>query len=355
MVKPKLAGKAQTVLGIIEGKELGITLTHEHLLIDSKYIFTEPSGASQKGLAYEKVGWGNLSWLRYHPYENLDNVQLLDEQEAIHEALLYQQAGGTTIVDVTNTGIGRDPKALARISRATELNIIMGSGYYTAPCLGLEMSGKTEAEITEEIVRDITVGVSDSAICAGLIGEIGCSWPLQDNERKVLRAAARAQQRTGACLSVHPGRNRKAPFEIIEILGEAGAELSRVIMCHIDVRIRDHDGRCELLKTGCVVEYDLWGWEGHFPSYWTAENFMDIPNDTQRIYEVRQLIEEGYIDKIVISHDICCKSRRVRYGGWGYSHILNYIVLMMLQRGVTQEQIKRIMVENPKRLLCFAT
>jgi phosphotriesterase-related protein len=353
MAKSELAGKAQTVLGVIEGKDLGITLTHEHLLIDGKYIFTEPSGASERGLAYEKVGWSNLSWLRYHPYENLDNMRLLDEQEAIDEAMLYKQAGGRTIVDVTNIGIGRDPKALARISRATGLNVVMGCGYYTAPSLSPEMSAKTEEEISDEMVRDITVGVDASAIRAGLIGEIGCSWPLQDNERKVLRAAAQAQQRTGASISVHPGRNRKAPFEIIKILGEAGADISRVILCHIDARIRDHSERGKLLRTGGVIEYDLWGWEGHFPSYWTAEDFLDIPNDTQRIYEVRQLIEEGYIDQILISHDICCKSRRVRYGGWGYSHILNYVVPMMLQRGMTREQIDRIMVENPKRLLCF--
>ena len=353
MVKSELAGKAQTVLGVIEGKDLGITLTHEHLLIDGKLIFTEPSGASERGLAYEKVSWSNLSWLRYHPYENLDNMRLLDEQEAINEALLYKQAGGRTIVDVTNIGIGRDPKALARISQATGLNVVMGSGYYTAPCLSPEISAKTEEEITDEIVRDITVGVGASAICAGLIGEIGCSWPLQDNERKVLRAAAQAQQRTGASISVHPGRNRKAPFEITEILGEAGADLSRVIMCHIDARLREHSERRDLAKAGCVLEYDLWGWEGHFPSYWTAEDFLDIPNDTQRIYEVRQLIEEGYTDQIFISHDICCKSRRVCYGGWGYSHVLNYVVPMMLQRGMTREQIDSIMVENPKRLLCF--
>ena len=353
MAKSELAGKAQTVLGVIEGKDLGITLTHEHLFIDGKNIFTEPSGASERDLAYEKVGWNNLSWLRYHPYENLDNLRLLDEQEAIDEATLYQRAGGKTIVDVTINDIGRDSKALARISQATGLNIIMGSGYYTASCHSPEMPAKTEEDIAEEIVRDITAGVGAGAIRAGLIGELGCSWPLQDNERKVLRAAARAQQRTGASISVHPGRNKKAPFGIIEILGEANADLRRVIMCHIDARLREHGERSRLLQSGCVLEYDLWGWEGHFPSYWTAEAFLDLPNDTQRIYEVRQLIDEGYIDQIVISHDICCKSRRVCYGGWGYSHILNYVVPMMLQRGMTREQIDSIMVENPKRLLCF--
>lgn len=350
----QLTGKAQTVLGAIEGRDLGVTLPHEHLVFDGEAIFTEPSAATDRGLAHMPVSWENLSWLRYHPYENLDNVQLLDEQEAIDEAMLFKKASGSTIVDLTITGIGRDPRALARISRSTGLNIIMGAGYYVRPSLKPEMSSMTEEEITGEIVRDITIGVGDSGIRAGIIGEIGCSWPLHDDERKVIRAAARAQQRTGASINMHPGRNREAPFEIIEILRDAGADVGRVVISHIDARIRDHGERCRLARTGCYLEYDLWGWEGHFPSYWTADDFLDLPNDTQRIYEMLQLIDEGYLNQLLISHDMCIKSRRVRYGGWGYSHISNYAVPMMLKRGMTPEQIHTIMVENPRRLLTFA-
>jgi phosphotriesterase-related protein len=353
MAISQIAGKAQTVLGMTESQDLGVTLTHEHLFIDGKCLFTEPEAASEQALAYEPVDWHNLSWLRYHPYENLDNMRLLDEPEAIDEAMLFKKAGGRTIVDATITGIGRDPRALARVSRLTGLNIIMGSGYYTAPSLGPEFAARTEPEIAQEIIRDITVGVGNTGICSGLIGEIGCSWPLHDYERKVLKAAAKAQQKTGACLSVHPGRNRKAPFEVIDILEKSGADLSRVIICHIDARIRDHEGRTQLLQKGCILEYDLWGWEGHFPNYWTADEYMDLPNDTQRIYEIRQHIEEGYLNQLVMSHDICAKTRRVRYGGWGYAHILNYVVPMMRQRGITQEQINTIIISNPRRLLTF--
>jgi len=72
----KFAGKAQTVLGLVEGKDLGVTLPHEHLVVDGKAFYAEPSGATNRGLADKLVGMGNLSWLRYHPYENLDNVRL---------------------------------------------------------------------------------------------------------------------------------------------------------------------------------------------------------------------------------------------------------------------------------------
>lgn len=348
----RLVGKAQTVLGAIDPANLGITLPHEHLVVDAKTIVTEPDGASERGLAYKPVSLENLSWLRYHPYASVDNMQLLDEQEAINEAMLFKQAGGNTIVDLTGRGIGRDPKALARISRATGLNLIMGAGYHAAPSHPPDVALKSEEEITEEIVRDITTGVGDTGICAGIIGEIGGSWPLLDVERKVMRAAARAQQRTGASLNIHPGRKEECPLEIVEVLDDAGADISRVIMSHIDARIRSHKERCKLLKTGCYIEYDLWGWEGHFPLYFTGD-LLDLPNDTQRVYDLLQLIDEGYLNQILISHDICTKSRRVCYGGWGYAHISNYVVPMMLKRGMTNEQINTIMVENPKRLLQF--
>ena len=186
-----------------------------------------------------------------------------------------------------------------------------------------------------------------------VIGEIGCTWPLQDNERKVLRAAARAQQLTGASINIHPGRKVEALFEIAEVLADAGADLNRVIMSHVDIRIHDHSERCKLAKTGCCIEYDNCGWEGLYRVSSTPDLFVELPNDTQRVYDILQLIDEGYLNQVLISQDIFLKSKRVRYGGWGYVHISNYVVPMMLKRGMTNEQINTIMVENPKRLLCF--
>ena len=69
--------------------------------------------------------------LGYWPSQNKDNFMLLDEDEAIKEAMHFKAAGGNSIVELTSIGLSRNPKALARISRKTGLNIIMGSGYYT--------------------------------------------------------------------------------------------------------------------------------------------------------------------------------------------------------------------------------
>ena len=88
--------RAQTVLGPIADHELGVTLPHEHLVFDGSSIFAEPAASSDRDMARAAVGWETLSWLRYHPYENLDNVRMLDEDEAESELALYHKAGGGT-------------------------------------------------------------------------------------------------------------------------------------------------------------------------------------------------------------------------------------------------------------------
>jgi phosphotriesterase-related protein len=284
--------------------------------------------------------------------ENIDNMQLLDEQEAINEAMLFKKVGGRTIVDVTNVGLGRDPQALARVARATGLNIIMGTGYFLEGSHPKDMPVKTEEQLLEEIVRDVTEGAQGTCIRAGIIGEIGCTWPMTDNEKKSLRAAARAQQLTGAALNVHPGRmDNTAALEIVRLLQNCGADMSRTIISHIDVRVRDHSARCEIAKAGCYLEYDAVGWDGLAPLSLYRGSSIDIPNDAQRVYEIMDLIKEGYLNQILISQDICYKAWRVCYGGRGYAHISNYIIPLMLSKGMSQEQIDNIMVKNPKQLL----
>jgi phosphotriesterase-related protein len=350
MSRSELTGKVQTVLGPIAPEDLGITLPHEHLISDGSCWFVEPSEATEKAMVHHPVTLDILWWLRYHLFQNMDDLLLLDEQEAITEAIDFKLAGGNSIVELSNIGLGRDPAALARISRATGLNVIMGSGYYLAVSHGPEMDAKTEEEITDEIVRDIMVGVANSGIRSGIIGEIGCSWPLADNERKSLRAAARAQQLTGAALNVHPGQSEEAAMEIVKILDDAGADLTRTVIDHIDRAVRNPENRIKLAKTGCYLEYDLFGREGYYPMH---HRVIDLPNDAQRINEIIELINKGYLNQMLISQDIWNKTQRCAYGGWGYAHILRDTLPVMRVKGMTEEQIHTIMVENPKRLLTF--
>ena len=107
MAKSSLSGKAQSVLGPVDGDAMGITLPHEHLLIDFKVMFAEPAAASDKGRAWEPVSLANLGWVRQNFNANLDNLRLLDEQVAQDEILLFKHAGGRTVVDPTPKTIGR--------------------------------------------------------------------------------------------------------------------------------------------------------------------------------------------------------------------------------------------------------
>ena len=111
-------------------------------------------------------------------------------------------------------------------------------------------------------MREVTDGIegTDGVRC-GLIGEMGCSHPLTANEEKCLKAAALAQQRTGAPLCIHPGRGEESPFKILDVLEAAGADISHTIMSHLDRTIFNHGRLLELAKRGCYMEYDLFGIE----------------------------------------------------------------------------------------------
>ena len=357
MTDATLSGKVQTVLGTVEPDCLGITLPHEHFLIDQTLggvYFVEPESLSERALAHQPVSLKNLSWVRYHTKDSLDNQILNNVDMAVKEAMLFKLEGGSTIVDQTNLGIGRDARALARLARATGLNIIMGSGYYAdSPGTRDRVSGMGEEAIAEEIVGDFTRGVDDTGLRAGIIGELGCSWPLKPNEAKGLRAGALAQTLTGAAMTVHPGRNDRAPLEIIEVLSAAGADLNRVVINHMDRCGYSLETRLHLLQAGCYIEYDLFGFEGYYPARVALSEgkLPDMPNDLGRVKEIQDLIERGYLSRILLSHDIGMKIMLVSYGGWGYAHLLREVVPLMQVYGMTSDQIYALMAENPRDLL----
>ncbi len=351
MEPTELIGKAQTVLGPIEGENLGITSCHEHILWDLSAIFREPDSAREKELAHQNVQMANLYWVRANPHSNVDNLLQTDEGLAINELLPFKNAGGSTIVELTQNGMSRDPIGLARVAEATGINIVMGSGYYIGGSHPQDMDSRTEEDIAQEIVNDITIGVGDTGICSGIIGEIGCSAPLTDNERKVLRAGAMAQRQTGAPMNVHPSMSDELVMENIKILKDAGADLSRVAISHVDGFEYSSATRHKILEAGCYVSYD--GFGQLIYHFLVMDRVLNGHNDIQRIDEIIQMIEEGYINQIQIAQDFCFKSCLAAYGGYGYAHILNNLLPFMRAKGITQESIHTLLVENAKRFLEF--
>ena len=200
------------------------------------------------------------------------------------------------------------------------------------------------------MVKELTEGVGDTTIKCGVIGEIGCSWPLTPAEKKSLLAAAAAQSETGAPLIIHPGRNEPSPLEIVRILQEAGADINKTVMSHLDRTVFDRSKLLELASTGVYLEYDFFGIE---VTYYQSNHATDIISDAQRIQNIKFLTSEGYADKVVIAHDVHTRHRLVKYGGHGYAHIQVNAVPKMLMRGISQEVVDKIQISNPKAWLTF--
>ena len=126
-----LTGRVQTVLGPVAPADLGITLTHEHVLIDLLDAHgAGPAEAGARGFYVRPLSIENIGYVRHHRWRNEDNARLSDVSAAIDEVLLYKQLGGGALVDATSIGIGRDPVGLSRVSAATGVHIVMGGAYY---------------------------------------------------------------------------------------------------------------------------------------------------------------------------------------------------------------------------------
>nr|XP_008167884.1 phosphotriesterase-related protein [Chrysemys picta bellii]XP_008167887.1 phosphotriesterase-related protein [Chrysemys picta bellii]XP_023962058.1 phosphotriesterase-related protein [Chrysemys picta bellii]XP_023962060.1 phosphotriesterase-related protein [Chrysemys picta bellii]XP_023962063.1 phosphotriesterase-related protein [Chrysemys picta bellii]XP_042712643.1 phosphotriesterase-related protein [Chrysemys picta bellii]XP_042712644.1 phosphotriesterase-related protein [Chrysemys pict len=345
-----LCGKVQTVLGLVEPSQLGCTMTHEHLTMNYSCCYVPPS-SGQEALSDGPIEMKNLFWIKQNPYSHKENLLLYQETDAVKEELLhYKAAGGGTIVENTTMGISRDVKTLKKLAEETGVHIIAGAGFYVHATHSSETQAMSVEQLTDIIVNEILSGADGTNIKCGVVGEIGCSWPLAESENKVLQATAHAQSQLGCPIIIHPGRNSDAPFQIIRILQESGADISKTVMSHLDRTIFDEKKLLEFAKLGCYLEYDLFGTE--FLHYHFHPD-IDMPSDNERIARIRMLIDEGYEDRIVIAHDVHTKNRLMKYGGHGYSHILKNIVPKLLIRGIPQTIIDKILIENPKQWLTF--
>ncbi|MBN1382328.1 MAG: aryldialkylphosphatase [Deltaproteobacteria bacterium] len=338
------SGKIQTVLGLIEPSELGHTQPHEHLLVN---LLPPPlRNRPGKPIRLERLGHLRRNWA-----DNVDNLRLTSEETAIEEMQAYKAAGGGALVDQSchNFDLGRSPEGLVRIAREAGIHVIMGSGFYIASNHSPEVENLSEEDLAARICSDILDGVDGSGIKSGIIGEMGLSSPVEPNEEKALRAAVLAQKQTGAGLSIHPGRDSVSPMEGIHIVRKAGGDWERTVICHIDRTLFSLKEMLNLAETGCYLEFDLFGEES---SYYPLAP-IDMPNDATRIDYIMQLMKAGYADRILISQDICTKHRLTKFGGEGYSHILQNVLPMMRRKGMNEDDIQNIVVKNPAGILSF--
>ena len=328
-----------TVSGPVPPESLGPVLLHEHLLCD----LTPPD---RRGKPAAPITLATAFDAAYRPGDTPGNHHLDDVALATREAALFVQAGGGTIVDVTTAGLEPDPAGLAAIARGAGLHVVAGAGCYIEPYLDAATREHSTEALAAAIAQQLTEG-ADGIRC-GIIGEIGCSWPLTEFERRSLQGAALAQRATGAAITVHPGRDAAGPPEILDVLEAAGADPGRVVIGHMDRTYPDDvDAVMALARRGCTVEWDFFGIETS--NYWFG--LVDLPNDWMRIRAIARLFDAGLGDRVAVSHDICTRSRLRANGGHGYDHLLRNVVPLMRDRGFGAAEIAQLFETTPRRLL----
>lgn len=345
-----MADHVRTVLGPVAPDALGRTSIHEHLLTLLDHVaYTPVETPEGRELGEQPVSLATRWYVRQQWVGVRDNLRLDSEAVATAEVARFRAAGGGAIADPTTDGIARDPAALARISRATGVHVVMGAGYYVHRSHPAWLEAASEEEIAERIVRDLQEGAAGTPVRAGFIGEVGCSWPMTDRERKSLRAAGRAQRATGAPLMVHPGRHPDAPAEIVRELDAVGADLSRTTIAHTERTLPSPAAIVELARTGVRPSIDCFGLE---TAYYPLAPFVRMPNDGGRLAIVEALLDAGLGERTLIAQDICQKHRLTAYGGHGYDHLIRDIPVMLEAAG-RGDAVEQLLVANPAAWLAW--
>ena len=322
-----------TTAGPRGADELGVTLMHEHLFVN---------------LMQEYRATGLL---------NMADVM-------IEEVNAFTAAGGGTIVDVTpaelTRGASPDPTgalgasqaaehgwasrspsnilAVGEIAAATGVNVVVGTGHYRDPYLASGWIDEHSVDqICEQLVGDIEDGISGTDVRAGIIGEIGADkWFVSAREERSFRAAARAQRRTNLALTTHAAR---WPVGIaqLDLLAEESVDPRRVVIGHCDsVPLPAYHE--EIARRGAFVQYDL----------------LRDESEQQTAQAVRlavNMIQKGYLQNLLLSHDVCTMSQLAASGGAGFSFVPTKFAQALEEAGISREEIDVILVQNPRRAL----
>ncbi len=305
--------KIQTVLGKIEPRELGITYAHEHLL------FQPPE-----------------------PFLSEDPDLVLDEiQTAVKELGIFHSAGGKSIVEMTTIDLSRDPVGLKKISEVTGVNVIAATGFNKGKFCENLIGDKSVDDLAERMVKDLTEGMDNTSIKAGLIKASSSKDKMTPGETKVFQAAVKAHLKTGAPVSTHTEAGTLA-LEQIRFLVNGGVDPGRILIGHLDRRL-DKDYLFDVAQTGVYMGIDQICKEKYYP-------------DRERIRLIKLLIEAGYGKQIVLSADMARKSYWPSYGfgkGPGLTYILWRFVPWMIEEGIQVEAIDLMLVQNPARLFAW--
>jgi len=321
--------QVNTVLGPISADEMGITLMHEHI------IFSHP-------------GWEGDRTVAPFNYKEMVAAGVAVMKE-------LKEFGVKTYVDATTNDNGRDVNVLKDVSEKSGVNIICTTGY-TFEAGGTprywkfrnSMGYDVTNEIYEMFKKEITEGIQGTGIKAGVIKVATGHRKITEYEKWFLKAAAKAQKDLGVPIISHTQAGTMGP-EQAEFLVNAGADPKQIAIGHMSDNLDINYQLCTLKNAGYVL-WDRIGYQG----------VLGVPLDADRYIVIAEIIQRGYVDRIMLSHDavLMWLGRPVEYPPEVKSLLVNYYPTHLFKngfpaiksKGVTDAQIKTIMEVNPRRL-----
>ncbi|GAA2549880.1 phosphotriesterase-related protein [Mycolicibacterium diernhoferi] len=314
----------ETARGPVRTADLGVTLMHEHVFIMSTEVAENYPDA-----------WGD------EDRRIADAITRLDE---------LKSRGVDTVVDLTVIGLGRYLPRIAAIAAATEINIVVATGLYTYNDVPMRFHFQGPGTLldgpeimTEMFVRDITEGIAGTGIKAAILKCATDEPGVTPGVERVLRAVAGAHRETGVPISTHTHAGSRRGLEQQRIFAEEGVDLSRVVIGHSGDST-DLDYLEELIAGGSYLGMDRFGVD------------LILPFE-QRVDTVARMCERGHAEKMVLSHDASCyfdalpeEVLAAALPNWHYLHIHNDVIPALKQRGVTDEQLRTMLVDNPRRI-----
>jgi phosphotriesterase-related protein len=312
----------ETMRGPIDTAELGVTLMHEHVFVlDLDYFVNDPNRLGEDALVDTAV------------------AQLRD----------VGGRGVQSVVDLTVLGLGRDLPRVQRVAEAVDVHIIVATGVYTyneVP-FGFRFRfpgmGKDGGDpMVDWFVRDITEGIAGTGVKAAILKCATDELGLTAGVERVLRAVARAHRLTGVPISTHTDSHHHRGRDQQQVFKEEGVDLTRVVIGHCG-DTTDLDYLKELMDAGSTIGMDRFG-----------INFLCPFED--RVATVVALCEQGYAERMVLSHDAGCHMNWFDPAilnaapQWKLTHIPDDVLPALRERGVTDAQIDQMLVQNPKRV-----
>jgi phosphotriesterase-related protein len=314
----------QTVTGPVQASQLGLTLIHEHVL------FGYP-------------GWhGDVT---LGPF---DREACLAAGIVMAEKL--KSRGVRTILDATPNETGRDPEILREISERTGVQFLCSTGYYyergsATPYFKARSGlGKVEKEIFEMFAAETTRGIAGTGIKAAVIKLASSRDTINRYEQWFFKAAARASRELGTPIITHTQEGKMGPEQAAFLIGE-GADPKRIMIGHICGNT-DMAYHLRTLEQGVYIGFDRFGIEG----------IVGTPTDRHRMACLVGLVGMGYADRILLSHDYVAfwlgrAGMASLAAGTEPTHLFDNILPALRLAGVTDGQIRTMMVDNPRRFL----